>query len=177
MPTLYKLQREPSAKPERKPRARAAAKERKGALTKKQLARLCILANEAAAAHGVTDWKGQITWRREQQRERFGLASLTAATQDQYADLKAHFEALAGNAGEAFETLRKGLEHKRRVAWWNLQKAIRESGFRMAYALDICRKQYHCGLEDASTKQLWQLVFTIRNRSAAKRSRQAADLF
>jgi len=168
MATVYKLHREPSAKPQRKPRARSAARERKGALTKPQLARICIIANEAAAAHGITGWREVAAWRREQQRERFGLASLTAATQDQYADIKGHFQALAGNAAEAYETIRRGLD-KRRVARWNLDKALREANLALPYAVAICRTQYRTALEDASAKQLWALVFTIRNRAAAKR--------
>jgi len=169
MATSYKLNREPSANPARKPRARSATPARKGALTKRQLARICALANEAAEAHGVTGWREKIAWRHEQQQERFGLASLTAATQEQYADLKGHFEALAGHVAEAYETVRRGLDNQRRVARWNLEKALKEAGLPIIYAITICKHQYRCGLEDASTKQLWQLVYTVRNRATAKR--------
>lgn len=177
MATPYKLKRDPSASPARKPRARAAARERKGALTKRQLAALCMLAEKAAAAHGITGWREVRAWRKEQQLERFGLASLTAATQAQYADIKGHFQALAGDAAEAYETVRRGLDNKRRVARWNLDKAVKESGLRMVYVLSICQNQYHCGIEDASTKQLWQLVYTVRNRAAAKQRKASADPF
>lgn len=165
----YKLNREPSASPARKSRARAAAPARKGALSDKQKARICALANAAAEAQGVTGWREKIAWRREQQRTVFCLESLTAATQDQYADIKAHFEVLAGDAARAYETTRRGQENKRRVARWNLEKAIGDAGLRIAYAIAICKRQYHCGLEDATTQQLWWLVYTVRNRATAKR--------
>ena len=168
MAKQYKLQREPSAAPARKPRARKPARVRKGLLDKGQLAKICILAGEAAAVHGVTGWREVDAWRKAQQLERFGLTSLTAATQDQYADLKAHFLALAGNAGEAYEAARHGLENKRRQAVWNLNKALRDTGLARAYVAAICRTQYRCPLEDASTKQLWALVYTIKARARAK---------
>lgn len=169
MARAYKLNREPSAKPKRKPRA--ATKQRKGLLSKLQLARICMLANEAATANGITGWREVEAWRREVQRDRFGLSSLTAATQAQYADIKAHFEALAGNVGEAYETARRGLDNLRRVARWNLNKALRESGLALPYVSAICKSQFHCSLEDASTKQLWNLVYTVRNRGAARRKK------
>ena len=171
----YKLNREPSATSARKPRAERPA--RKGLLTKGQLARICIVANQAAEAQGVTGWREVEEWRREQQRQRFGLESLTAATQDQYADLKAHFEAMAGKADRAFKTALRGEGNKRRVAWWNFMKAVKESGLGMAYAAAICRTQYRRSLDDATEQQLWNLVYTLRNRAAAHQQKAADEPF
>jgi hypothetical protein len=167
----YKLNREPSAAPGRKPRARTAAPHRKGLLTKGQLARLCIAANQAAEAQGVTGWREVSAWRHEEQLRHFGLASLTTATQDQYADLKAHFEALAGKPDRAFQTALRGQSNKWRIARWNLGKAIKESGLGFAYAFAICKRQYRCNIDDATEQQLWQLVYTIRNRAASHKQK------
>lgn len=171
MATAYQLNREPSAAPARPVRARAAVPARGGVLSAKQKARLCQLANAAAEACGVTGWREKIAWRRAEQLARFGLASLTAATQEQYAGIKAHFEVMASKADRAFATELRGQDNKRRVARWNLEKALRESGLRMAYAIAICKRQYRCGIEDATEKQLWQLVYTLRNRGSAKRKK------
>jgi len=176
MPTVYTLHRHPGQKPSGPPRRRDAAPAPvvRGSLSNKQKAVLCQLAATAAAHHGITGSRAVEAWRRDQVRDRFGLASLTLATQEHYADIKSHFEALGGNAGEAFESARKGLDNQRRIARWNLDKALREANLALNYAAAICKTQYRTALEDASTKQLWALVYTIRNRASAKRRKLTA---
>lgn len=164
----YKLDREPSANPARKPRAHAAKAPRRGGLTDGQKARICIVANQAAKKQGVTGWREVSAWRREQQLQHFGLKSLTAAAQDQYADIKAHFEALAGETGRAFSTALRGQDNDRRIARWHLNKALAAAKLSPAYAQAICKNQFHCTLDEASKKQLWNLVYTVKNRGKAK---------
>jgi len=90
----YKLHGKPDPTPgERLARSRRALARRKP-LTRRQLAALCIAANEAAESHGVTGTKAMIAWRRSQQYGRFGLRSLTAATQAQYLPLLEFFQSL-----------------------------------------------------------------------------------
>lgn len=164
----YILSREPSAAPARPVRAGAARPVRKGPLSNEQKAKICMAANEAAAALGITGWREVNEWRLKEQQERFGLDSLTKATQAQYADIKGHFEAIAGNLAKAFKTIRRGQDNDRRVARWHLNKALATAKLSPAYAQAICKNQFHCTLDDASKKQLWNLVYTVKNRGKAK---------
>jgi len=172
----YKLNREPSAAPARKSRARAAkAPRRNGLLTDGQKARICITATAAAEAQGITGWREVGAWRKEQQRQHFGLESLTTATQAQYADIKSHFEALAGETGRAFNTALRGQDNDRRVARWKLNEALKAAQLSPAYAQAICKTQYHCTLDEADKDQLWRLVYTIKNRGNARKRSAAAS--
>jgi hypothetical protein len=46
-------------------------------------------------------------------------------------------------------------------------------GVAIEYPAKICRVQYKCQLEEASPNQLWQLVFTVRNRRKKTGSRKS----
>ena len=103
-------------------------------------------------------------WRHVEQGKACGVQSLCACTQAHYGRLVAHFQALGGNAAAATRTLVRDADNDRRIARYKLDQALQERGLREEYAAAICRRQYRCGLDEANTKQLWRLVFTIRNR-------------
>ncbi len=103
-------------------------------------------------------------WRRVEQGKACGVQSLRACTQAHYGRLLAHFQALAGESGAAAQTLARDADNDRRVALYKLRQALRERGLQESYAAAICRQQYRCELTDASPKQLWRLVFTVRSR-------------
>ena len=115
---IYKLQRSPvHAGPSNAARRVAKARRKvalKGLLSDLQKARICIIATEAAHAAGVSGYKEVIAWRKQEQWDRFGLRSLRDATQEQFAEIKAHFEALAGHPDRALDTALRGeAAHKR----------------------------------------------------------------
>jgi hypothetical protein len=58
----------------------------------------------------------------------------------------------------------------RRMAMHKLRRDCADRGLSLDYPAAICRRQYRCALEDASPTQLWQLVFTIRNRRPTRRA-------
>ena len=127
-----------------------------------QKARLCILARRAwerAGAPGDPD-----EWRRGQQAAACGKPSLRLATQNDYLLIRARFLDLLGESGAAFEDLVRQQSEGRRLAWNKLETACKERGLALAYPDAICRKEYKRGLEDADEKQLWRLVYTVRNR-------------
>jgi hypothetical protein len=103
-------------------------------------------------------------WRHVEQGKACGIQSLCASTQAHYGRLVAHFQALGGNTAAATRTLVRDADNDRRIARYKLDQALQERGLRPDYAAAICRRQYRCGLEDANAKQLWRLVFTVRNR-------------
>jgi len=92
------------------------------------------------------------------------VQSLCACTQAHYGRLVAHFQALGGNAAAATRTLVRDADNDRRIARYKLDEALRERGLREEYAAAICRRQYRCGLDGANARQLWSLLYTIRNR-------------
>ena len=141
-----------------------------GPLSNEQKARICILAREAADVMGVKIVSAAHLreWRMEQQFKAVGKQSLTECLQDDYLPLTAHFLNLAGKSVSAMNAhLKHGTEDKR-IAFFKLQEICEERGISMAYAGAICRNAHKCTLNDATARQLWQLVFTVKNRSPKK---------
>ena len=139
-----------------------------GLLSNEQKARICILAREAYALQ-FTDWEFP-EWRHAEQEKACGKASLCDCTQADFLRLKSHFLRLSGEEGEARRVETRAATEPRRIARYKLMQALAERGLAPGYAEAICRRQYHCGLDDASEKQLWRLVFTVRSRRAARRA-------
>lgn len=144
-----------------------------GPLSNEQKARLCILCREAydampgAASHPTEEMLAE--YRHAEVEKATGKPGLTACVQDDWNPLLAHFLALVGETGVAFNVaMRHGTEPKR-VAMHKLGEALAKARLPMAYAAAICRRQYKCEPADASPKQLWNLVFTIKNRGAARK--------
>lgn len=140
-----------------------------GPLSNEQKARLCILSNEAHDFDGPLDAD---EFRHEQVKLATGKPGLTACTQDDWNLLHAHFLALVGRSGEAFNAAMKHGTEPQRVAMHKLHEALRRAQLPMAYAAAICRRQYKCEPDAASPRQLWNLIFTVNNRATARR-RQA----
>lgn len=137
-----------------------------GPLDNGQKARLCILAREAFALQ-FTD-ADFTDWRREEQFKAVGKLSLRDCTQADYKRLEARFLRLGGEEGDAMRAeTRAGTEDKR-LAFYKLEEACTGAGLAMSYAAAICRNQFKCGLNEATAKQLWNLMFTIRNRRKSK---------
>jgi len=119
-------------------------------------------------------------FRHVEQGKACGVQSLRACTQAHYGRLVAHFQAMGGNAAAATRTLVRDADNDRRIARYKLDHALQERGLREEYAAAICRRQYHCGLDGANARQLWSLVFTVRNRrkpAAAPVQVRGADTF
>lgn len=108
-------------------------------------------------------------WRHVECAKAVGIQSLREMTQAHYNRVLAHFEELAGDAASA--TRRRGRDHDndRRIALHKLKEACQAADVGLSYAASICRAQYRCGLDEATTKQVWNLFYTVRNRAAAKK--------
>ena len=103
-------------------------------------------------------------WRHEQQLKACGKSSLRDCVQSDYLPLRAHFENLIGESDRALETHLRASSEPARIAMMKLRAACSEAGLDLAYPAKICRTQYKCDLDEANAKQLWRLVFTVRNR-------------
>lgn len=104
-------------------------------------------------------------WRHEQQFAAVGKMSLRSCTQGDFAKLMAHGLDLAGDTGNAFRWHLKAQTNPERVALAKLKEACAEAGVEYpSYPLAICWDVCKCRLEDATEKQVWRLVYTVRNR-------------
>jgi len=134
-----------------------------GPLDHGQKARICILAREAYDSLG-TSFLPFDAWRQMEQQNAVGKDSLRDCVQADYLKLRAHFEELAGESGRAVETHLADAMKPGAIALLKLREACAERGLKMEYPGAICRRQYKCAIEEANASQLWQLVFTVRNR-------------
>ena len=73
---------------------------------------------------------------------------------------------------KAFAAHMAAATEPRREAEAVLHRECGHAGLAIAYAAAICRRQFRVELADASPKQLWNLVYTIRNRAAARRRQE-----
>jgi hypothetical protein len=155
-------------------------------LSKKQKAEIGQLAQ--AAWHAQTDVQAELCeanpglslpalftgWRRVEQGKVLGEArqSLTQADQTEYARLMAHFAALTGNEALTEQWRHRAVGDGRARAEWHLYEALKRADLKLEYAAVICRAQNRCELREASERQLWRLVYTLRARVRAKRVSQ-----
>lgn len=149
-------------------------------LSNEQKASICIAAREAFENQKTKNSEGLPVsgfpafesisfrdWRCAEQFKITGKESLTDCTQADYLPLLGHFQNLAGESGRAVKTyLRQDLQDKR-VAMFKLREECGARGLELSYAAAICRRQYKCELDQANPRQLWNLVFTVRNRKEA----------
>ena len=105
-------------------------------------------------------------WRRNEQLEAAGVASLKSATsENHYLRIKAHWEDKLGHYERAAKDLLKHADEACLQVLYKIYESCAQRGLDYpGYPGAICRRQYKCALEEASEKQLWSLCYTIRNR-------------
>ncbi|WP_009964038.1 hypothetical protein [Verrucomicrobium spinosum] len=89
---------------------------------------------------------------------------ISEATNGDYLVLLAHFQSLAGDSGKAFASTMRAQNDPKRQALHKLDSELTKAGLDRAYAEAICMSTYKCSIAQASPKQTWQLMYTIRNR-------------
>ncbi len=142
-------------------------------LSNKEKAHLSRLAQDAwsqLARAGATDQR-EHEWRREQALSAAGVR-ISEATRRHFASLKAHFLAMAGKAGEAFQTAVNDdpRENPRRQALWQLRAELAKNQLDASYAEEILRDKYRATFATATDKQVWTIVYDIR-RNRRRRPR------
>lgn len=108
-------------------------------------------------------------WRHAEVAAASGKLGLRCCSQDDFCAVEAHFLELLGQSGAAFNAHVRAATESRRQAEAVLVRECAAGGFALDYAAAICRRQFKCSIFDASEKQLRCLIFTIRNRAAARR--------
>ena len=152
-------------------------------LTDKQKAQLCILARKGWDAWASADWEGGINagvsnanlfraWRTQEQKAACGQMSLRMCFQEDFPKLMSHFARLAGDDKLERYWTGKLVEDGRGRVLYILKQNCDLNGLAYPdYPGAICRRQYKCGLGAATEKQLWGLVYTVRNRGQAKKNK------
>lgn len=136
-------------------------------LSREQKARLAILARRAwDARRAGNPGLDADTFRREQSIKACGKR-ITEAAQRDYLTLRAHFEDLCGEPDRAMRTMWGEDNQAAKVAFRRLCIECKQRGLDLSYPGSICRRQFRCSLQDANAKQLWCLVYTVRNRRKA----------
>jgi hypothetical protein len=143
------------------------------ALTNRQKAYLSRLAAAAyVRLHGeatARDPRVVEEFRHAQVAAACGKAGLRCCSQTDYKLVEARLLDLNGWHAAAFNAGVSAATEKRRQAEAVLVAECDKAGLHLAYAESICRNIYKCPLSDASDRQIWNLIYTVRNRSRARR--------
>jgi len=145
----------------------------RGPLSHNQKAKLAIAARSAFDKHhkaGLID-NGQTfdDWRHAECSAATDgrVGGFREATQRDYRLLRGHFANLNGDGATAIQDAIHGspdeadLDQARAI----LRRECRTKGHAYPeYPAAICRQQYKRPLSEASIKQLWSLIYTVRNR-------------
>jgi len=138
----------------------------------KQRSSLAIIAGQAydyQCAKGLLSGISADEWRREEVERLTGYAGLTQCPAQFYNKLASHFSDLAGRADAALNHLLRESTEPKRQAEAVLLRELSKAGLPLNYAESISRDKFQCAVLDCDTRQLWQLIYTVRNRSKAKR--------
>jgi hypothetical protein len=110
-------------------------------------------------------------FRHDQVAQACGKLGLTCCSQYDYKSVEAHFLNILGQTGAAFNCHMAAQSEPRRQAEAVLVRELARFNINISYAASICRNQFKCSLDDASEKQIWCLVYTVRNRGNARRQK------
>ena len=158
----------PSAEPPQVDRAqRAVQAAADHPLSRPQKTALVLFARTAfhhlAARTGEDDFE---TFRKDEAIKACGRR-ISEARNSHFSALKSHFLNLAGEAGRAFDSAMREATNDQRIALNKLAEECAARGLDLKYPAAIAWNQFKLPLDKCSAKQLWCLVFTIRNRKKA----------
>jgi hypothetical protein len=135
---------------------------------RQKLAGLAALAYDIADSHVAFD-----DWRHSEVRRVVHRAGLRDCLNMHYLPLFAHFHELLGNSGRATKALVKAETEPRTWALHALQKeAVKAKDVMpeaMKYARGFLRNKRGVSLDEASDRDIWHAVFTVRRKAQALR--------
>jgi hypothetical protein len=147
-------------------------------LSNEQKAALCIRAKDAFLHVHGRDPRAAVElteWRRAEQFAATGKDSLTLCTQADYLSLLAHFANLGGQSGVAMNAHLRDATSDRRIALHKLKTELAARGLTLAWVATIARNKFKQAVEDCTAKQLWNLVFDIRNSKHKPTAKNGED--
>ena len=147
-----------------------------GAVVKPHQVKAMVLAARRA-------YKDFDSWRRATLHDVVGAAapdSFRAVTQRDYAAVLGYFMELAGNSGKSGDSGKSGIADEQRRAIWSLNlvegevaDAFGGRGEARRYADALLWRIHKTDRQTALPRQLWAVIFTLRNRAARKRAKTA----
>jgi hypothetical protein len=149
------------------------APQARGGLSRDQKAKLSIVARKVYDKHKglclIDEGVSYDDWRRDECLAATGgrVGGFREARQRDYRHLRGHFANLNGDGATAINDAIHGdpEEADRDQAWAILGRECRRRGHSFPeYPASICATQYRCPIAEASTKQIWSLIYTVRNR-------------
>lgn len=140
-------------------------------LSREQKMHLVLAAKEAHAVAGGGE--NFDAWRAEQAYRAVGRRISTARNED-YLPLRAHFRNLAGDSGRAFRDHMRSHDEPRAQALHRLRIECQAAADVLpgaeAYVRGMLRNK-GTSLDDASPKQLWHAIFTLRRKCQLERKK------
>lgn len=91
---------------------------------------------------------------------------VSAAFNSDFTTLQADALALCGRADRALDAALKEETEPQRVALYKLRQELKRGGYPEGYADPIGQSRFKRPLEELSARELWWLVYTIRNNAA-----------
>jgi hypothetical protein len=105
------------------------------------------------------------TWRHDQVQQVTGLAGLRELTQQHFRRVRGHFMHLAGNDAAALNDIVASETEGPRQTLFILARECNRAGLPLAYPAAISRSRFQTpNLDELTEKQLWMLIYTVRNR-------------
>ena len=152
-------------------------------LSNGQKKRLILAAQSAYAVQsrcGLADGTFD-EWRRGALADAVRETSFRAVRQSQFNDVLKYFHELAGRKAMA-QSVRDPDTDKRRRALWSLEQVYGEVAEWLGgvdgakrYAAALFERTHHTTASAATAKQVWSVIFTLRNRAAAKEKKASAE--
>lgn len=131
-------------------------------LQKATLSQWAKQAHRRARDLDLTD-ETESDWRGREAIAACGCRTSEAVNGD-YLLLLAHFQNLAGDSGKALANTLRAESDPKRQALHKLRQELAKAGLEESYAEKICMDTYKCTLAQATARQTWQIMYTIRNR-------------
>ena len=113
-------------------------------------------------------------WRHNQVARVCGKDGIRLCGQEDYKAVEAHFLNIQGAPGQALNSHVASASEAQRTAMFILKRECAQNAFDLNYANAICHTQFKRNIYDATERQLWCIVYTIRNRAAARRRHKEA---
>ena len=132
-------------------------------LSNEQKARLALLAKQAARMQYLPESGPEHDAWRQERSLALAKVRISEARQRHWNDLHAVWQDMAGESGKAFAILMRADGNPRRVAMFKLTQELKARGLADKYAETICFSMFKVSLADASAKQLWKVLFTLRS--------------
>lgn len=114
-----------------------------------------MLSRAGAIDESLSDWR---------RREAIGACKrrISEALNADYETLEAHFLAMAGKPGKAFNAAMRAESNPARQARHKLDKLLLKHRLQPDYAAKIMRDKFKTTLDAASEKQLWAIYFDVQ---------------